>query len=298
MVFLISRKSKTEETLWVKCPSCAEVTFKKDLDRNRKVCPGCSHHFRMSARERVELLIDPGSFEEMDGSIVSKDPLKFNDNKSYRSRLKESRKKTGHADALVSGVGLMGGIRVSLAVFEFGFLGGSMGTVVGEKLLRAMMRAKEQGLPFVSISASGGARMHEGVFSLMQMARTVAGRIALGKEGLPFLSVLTDPTTGGVAASFAFLGDVILAEPGALIGFAGPRVIEETVKQKLPAGFQRAEFLYSKGMIDGVVPRSELKKRLIMLLYHLWPEAKNACMTKWSKRAKEGTNLGGSNGKP
>lgn len=298
MAFLISRRAKTEETLWIKCPSCAELTFKKDLERNRKVCPGCSHHFRMSARERVDLLLDPGSFEEMDFSIISKDPLKFNDGKSYRSRLKESRKKTGHADALVTGVGLMSGIRISLAVFEFGFLGGSMGVVVGEKLLRAMMRAKEQRIPFVSVTSSGGARMHEGVFSLMQMARTVACRIALAKEGLPFMSVMTDPTTGGVAASFAFLGDVILAEPGALIGFAGPRVIEETVKQKLPKGFQRAEFLFSKGMIDGVVPRAELKKRLVMLLYHLWPEAKQALMQKWSKRPKEGATLNGNNGKP
>ena len=296
MAFLMARREKPEENMWVKCPGCGEVGFKKDLGRNLKVCPACSYHFRMNAKERIEQLIDPGTFQEMDVAILSRDPLRFKDSKSYRARLKESRKKTGHAEALVSGVGLLSGVRVSLAVFEFGFLGGSMGAVVGEKLLKAMLRAKEERIPLVTVSASGGARMHEGAISLMQMARTISGRLLLSKEGVPFLSIMTDPTTGGVAASFAFLGDVILAEPGALIGFAGPRVIEETVKQKLPEGFQRAEFLLAKGMIDGVVPRAELKKKVATFLYHLWPPAKEACMKKWAKRPKEGASVAGNGG--
>jgi acetyl-CoA carboxylase carboxyl transferase subunit beta len=260
------RKVQIAEGLWIKCDSCKEIVYRQEVERAGRVCPKCRYPFRISARERLQLLADPGTFEERDAQLASGDPLRFKDTRWYRDRVKAAREKTGLEEAVVTGLARIGGFPVVLGVFEFAFLGGSMGSVVGEKLARAIELAVERRLPVVIVSASGGARMQEGILSLMQMAKTAAALERLGAHGLPYLSVLTDPTTGGVTASFAMLGDVILAEPRALIGFAGPRVIAETIRQPLPEGFQRAEFLLEHGQLDAIVERRDLKDTLRRLL--------------------------------
>jgi acetyl-CoA carboxylase carboxyl transferase subunit beta len=254
-------ESRVPEGLYIKCTSCKEIIYRKVVVENQSVCPKCSFHFRITARERLELLCD-GPWEEFDRGLVSADSLHFTDTKSYASRLQDGARKTGSLDAVVTAVGDLEGIRVVLASMEYGFIGGSMGVVVGEKVTRAAERALGERMPLIVVSCSGGARMMEGALSLMQMAKISAALAQLGDAGLPFISVLTDPTTGGVTASFAMLGDLNVAEPGALIGFAGPRVIEQTIRQKLPEGFQRSEFLLEHGMLDMVVDRRELKKTL------------------------------------
>jgi acetyl-CoA carboxylase carboxyl transferase subunit beta len=259
------QESRVPEGLWVKCGSCKEIIYRKEVVRNLSVCPKCDFHFRISARERLEMLFD-SAWEEFDQRLVSADPLKFQDTKAYAARLRDGRDKTASLDALVSAIGSLGGLSTVIAAMEYGFIGGSMGVVVGEKVTRAVERATKEKLPLIVVSCSGGARMMEGTLSLMQMAKISAALARLDEARLPFISLLTDPTTGGVTASFAMLGDLNVAEPGALIGFAGPRVIEQTIRQKLPAGFQRAEFLRDHGMIDMVVDRRELKKSLVRSL--------------------------------
>jgi acetyl-CoA carboxylase carboxyl transferase subunit beta len=258
-----AKKVKIPEGLWVKCDNCKEIIYRKEVEKNFKVCPKCDYHFRISASERLPYLVDEGSFLEVEDGLSPKDFLNFKD---YKDKLKSNRKKTGLKDALISGEAKIGGKPVSIVVMDFNFMGGSMGSVVGEKIARAVERAIEKKVPFVSVASSGGARMQEGILSLMQMAKTSAAAARLGEAGLPFISVLTDPTFGGVTASFAMLGDIILAEPKSLIGFAGPRVIEQTIKQQLPAGFQRAEFLLEHGMIDMIVPRKEMRATLGKML--------------------------------
>ena len=261
-------ESRVPEGLWVKCTSCKEILYRKDVVKNLSVCPKCGFHFRISARERLETLFD-GPWREFDQNLVSADPLAFRDTKAYADRLKDGRAKTNSLDALVSAVGEMDARPAVVAAMEYGFIGGSMGVVVGEKVTRAIEKAQASRLPLVVVSCSGGARMMEGTLSLMQMAKISAALARLHEARLPFLSVLTDPTTGGVTASFAMLGDLNLSEPGALIGFAGPRVIEQTIRQKLPPGFQRSEFLLEHGMLDLVVDRRELKKTLVRCLKFL-----------------------------
>jgi acetyl-CoA carboxylase carboxyl transferase subunit beta len=258
-----AKKVKIPEGLWVKCDNCKEIIYRKEVEKNFKVCPKCDYHFRISASERLPYLVDEGSFIEVEDGLSPNDFLNFKD---YKEKLKNSRKKTGLKDAVISGEAKIGGKPVSIIVMDFDFMGGSMGSVVGEKIARAMERALEKRTPFVSVASSGGARMQEGILSLMQMAKTSAAAARLGEAGLPFISVLTDPTFGGVTASFAMLGDIIIAEPKSLIGFAGPRVIEQTIKQQLPAGFQRAEFLQEHGMIDAIVPRREMRVALGKIL--------------------------------
>jgi acetyl-CoA carboxylase carboxyl transferase subunit beta len=250
--------SRVPEGLYVKCPGCTQVIYNKDLTANLGVCPRCAYHFKMTAAERLATLFD-GEYAVHDPGLMSTDPLEFNDTKPYKSRLKSSIAATGGKDAVVTATGLLDGIETEIAAMEYSFIGGSMGVVVGEKVTRAIERALERRSPVLIVSCSGGARMMEGALSLMQMAKTSAALARLDRAGLPFISVLTDPTTGGVTASFAMLGDLNIAEPKALIGFAGPRVIEQTIKQKLPEGFQRSEFLLEHGMIDMVVDRRELK---------------------------------------
>jgi acetyl-CoA carboxylase carboxyl transferase subunit beta len=257
------KKVKIPEGLWVKCDNCKEIIYRKEVDKNFKVCPKCDYHFRISASERLPYLVDEGSFVEVEDGLSPKDFLNFKD---YKDKLKNSRKKTGLKDAVITGEAKIGGKPVSLAVMDFGFIGGSMGSVVGEKITRAIERAIEKRIPFVSVASSGGARMQEGILSLMQMAKTAAAAARLGEAGLPFISVLTDPTFGGVTASFAMLGDIIIAEPKSLIGFAGQRVITDTIKQQLPAGFQRAEFQQEHGMIDMIVTRREMRATLGKIL--------------------------------
>jgi len=258
-------ESRVPEGLWSKCENCKEILYRKDVIKNLSVCPKCSFHFRLSARERLELFFD-GPWEEFDSGLVSADPLGFHDSKPYADRLKAGKAKTDSYDAVVSAVGTMGGRRTVIAAMEYGFIGGSMGVVVGEKVTRAIEKAVAEKLPLIVVSCSGGARMMEGTLSLMQMAKISAALVRLQQAKLPFISVLTDPTTGGVTASYAMLGDLNVAEPGALIGFAGPRVIEQTIRQKLPEGFQRSEFLLEHGMLDLVVDRRELKKALVRSL--------------------------------
>jgi len=258
-------ESRVPEGLWTKCEGCKEILYRKDVVKNLSVCPKCSYHFRLSARERLELLFD-GPWEEFDQGLVSADPLGFRDSKAYAERLKAGKAKTDSYDAVVSAVGTLGGRRVVIAAMEYGFIGGSMGVVVGEKVTRAIEKAVEEKLPLIVVSCSGGARMMEGAVSLMQLAKVSAALARLDEEKLPYISVLTDPTTGGVTASFAMLGDLNIAEPGALIGFAGPRVIEQTIRQKLPEGFQRSEFMLEHGFLDAVVPRKELKAYLASAL--------------------------------
>jgi acetyl-CoA carboxylase carboxyl transferase subunit beta len=252
-----------------KCAGCGEILYGEKLAQNLQVCPTCGHHFRVSAERYVEILIDEGSFDEIDREIASVDPLGFQDLKAYSDRLEVAVAKVGRNEAVLSGTGTLDGMEVALAVMDFRFVGGSMGSVVGEKIARAGRVALDRKLPLIVVSASGGARMQEGIYSLMQMAKTSSILARMHEAGLPYIAVLTDPTTGGVTASHAMLGDVNLAEPGALIGFAGPRVIEETIRQELPDGFQRSEFLLEHGMVDRVVDRRRLKGEIATLLRHM-----------------------------
>jgi acetyl-CoA carboxylase carboxyl transferase subunit beta len=252
-------ESRVPEGVWVKCGHCKEILYRRDVLKNLSVCPKCAFHFRIGARERLDMLFD-GTWEEFDPGLVSADPLDFRDNRPYADRLRAGKAKTNSLDALVSAIGEIGGRRTIVAAMEYAFIGGSMGVVVGEKVTRCIERALEERLPLVVVSCSGGARMMEGTLSLMQMAKISAALARLHEAGLPFLSLLTDPTTGGVTASYAMLGDLNIAEPGALIGFAGPRVIEQTIRQKLPEGFQRSEFLVEHGMLDMVVDRRDMKE--------------------------------------
>jgi acetyl-CoA carboxylase carboxyl transferase subunit beta len=252
-------KTVRTEGLWVKCESCRQIIWKKDLEDNLNVCPKCEKHFRIDARTRLGLLLDDNQYEMLDGNLSSTDPLRFVDLKPYSSRLRQAQHDTGLKDAVINAQGKVLGRPVVASVMEYAFIGGSMGAVVGEMITRAVERALSSKTPLIIVSASGGARMMEGVVSLMQLAKISAALARLDKERIPYISVLTDPTTGGVTASFAMLGDLNIAEPGALIGFAGPRVIEQTIRQKLPAGFQRSEFLLEHGMLDAVVHRKEMK---------------------------------------
>jgi acetyl-CoA carboxylase carboxyl transferase subunit beta len=255
--------------LWTKCPGCAEVIYNQVLKKNLQVCPKCSHHFPLGARDRLVSICDGEKFQEYDAGMEAVDVLQFKGVASYANKLKANRKKTGMKDAMVSGTGKIGGRQVSLGAMEFAFLGGSMGAVVGEKVTRTIERGLSGKMPVIVFSASGGARMYEGMFSLMQMAKTSGALAKLGAAGLPFISVLTNPTMAGVMASYASLGDMILAEPKAMIGFAGARVIRETTQQELPKGFQTAEFLHEHGLIDMIVSRSEMKETLARLLQYL-----------------------------
>ncbi len=247
------------EGLWVKCDSCRKVIWKKDLEENLNVCPHCGRHFRIDARTRLAQLLDDGKYETFDDGLASTDPLQFADLKPYSQRLQQAKKDTGLNDAVINAAGTLEGRPVIVSAMEYSFIGGSMGAVVGEKIARAVERATADGRPLIVVSASGGARMMEGVISLMQLAKISAALARMDEARVPYISLLTDPTTGGVTASYAMLGDLNIAEPGALIGFAGPRVIEQTIRQKLPEGFQRSEFLLQHGMLDAVVPRKQLK---------------------------------------
>ena len=249
------------EGLWTKCPQCGKPIWNADLEANLQVCPYCSNHFKIGARERIHMLLDPG-YEFVDGDLRSTDPLNFTDLKAYKDRLRQAQKKTGLNDAIVNAVGKINGLDVVVSAMEYSFIGGSMGAVVGETIARAVDRALESRTPLIIVSASGGARMMEGIASLMQLAKISAGLAKLDEAHIPYISLMTDPTTGGVTASFAMLGDLNIAEPGALIGFAGPRVIEQTIRQKLPEGFQRSEFLLEHGFLDAIVSRKELKPYL------------------------------------
>lgn len=260
------RKKDIPDGLWTKCPSCTEIIFKKELEDRWHVCPKCGYHFQIDRLTRLKLLTEEGSFEEWDADLYSLDPLGFKGTDSYIDKLKSNIRKTGIQDAIICGRARIGSHTVGLGIMEFAFLGASMGSVVGEKVTRLFERATEMGLPVVICCASGGARMYEGMLSLMQMAKTSAAVLKHSEAGLPYISILTHPTTAGVMASYATLGDVILAEPGALIGFAGPRVIKETTQRDLPEGFQRSEFLLKHGLLDMVVPRTELKRTVILLL--------------------------------
>jgi len=253
-----------------KCPSCGEIVYRERLAQNHMVCPECTYHFRIPPEEYLAVLLDAATFTEREGELRSTDPLQFVDLKPYTSRLKAAEEKIGHGDAILVGEGEIDGIPVCIGVMDFQFLGGSMGSVVGEKVARIGRRALELRRPLILVSASGGARMQEGIFSLMQLAKTSSVLARLHEAGIPYISILTDPTTGGTTASFAMLGDANLGEPGALIGFAGPRVIEETIKQELPEGFQRSEFLLEHGMVDRVVDRREMKSKVALLLRHMW----------------------------
>lgn len=256
-------KTVRTEGLFIKCESCHAFIWKKDLDANEKVCPKCNHHFKVAAAERLQMLFDNGAYQTSDTNLISPDPLKFVDRQPYADKLLSARAATGLTDALISAKGMLGGRPTLISAMEYSFIGGSMGSVVGEMVTLAIERAAREKIPLVVVSASGGARMHEGVLSLMQMGKVSAALALLDEARMPFVSVLTDPTTGGVTASYAMLGDLNIAEPGALIGFAGPRVIEQTIRQKLPKGFQRAEFLLEHGMIDAIVDRRDLRNYLI-----------------------------------
>jgi acetyl-CoA carboxylase carboxyl transferase subunit beta len=264
-----SKKREIPEGLWTKCPKCTTMVFDKELDENLKVCPHCQHHFQIGSRERIHSLVETCTFEEMNADMTSVDVLNFTGVASYTSKLEEYQKSTGLKDAVVTGIGKIGDHRAALGVMDFTFLGGSMGSVVGEKLARLIEKATEKALPLIIISTSGGARMYEGMFSLMQMAKTCAALAYHAKARLPYISVLTHPTTAGVMASYASVGDLILAEPAAMIGFAGPRVIKDTTQAELPPGFQTAEFLLEHGLIDAIVPRKEMKLRLMDYLHFL-----------------------------
>ncbi len=261
-----TKKREMPEGLWTKCPACETMIFDKELDENLKVCPKCGHHFPIGSRERIHSLVETCTFEEMDATMASVDILNFKGASTYKSKLEAYKKNTTLKDAVITGLCKIGEQRVALGVMDFNFLGGSMGSVVGEKLARLIERGTEKELPVIIISTSGGARMYEGMFSLMQMAKTSAALAYHAKKNLPYISVLTHPTTAGVMASYATLGDLILAEPGAMIGFAGPRVIKDTTQAELPPGFQTAEFLLDHGLIDAIVPRKEMKSQLIKYL--------------------------------
>jgi len=266
------RAVRVPKGMWLKCDSCGQIMFAKTVAENCEVCPKCGYHFRISARRRLESLFDEGAYEEFDALVAPTDPLNFKDQKRYKERIAQYQASTSEKDAVINAFGTMGGIRVVISCMEYAFMGGSMGSVVGEKITRAAERALSEKLPFIVISCSGGARMQESVFSLMQMAKISAALARLHEARLPYISVMTDPTTGGVTASFARLGDITIPEPQALIGFAGPRVIEQTIRQKLPEGFQRSEFLLQRGMLDMVVQRAEMKRALVTLL-SLFPKA-------------------------
>ena len=270
------RPSKVPEGLWVKCEKCRQILYNKELARNFKICPKCSYHFRLSAPERLRMLFDDEEYVELDADLRSADPLKFRDVKRYRDRLKQNQESVGTSDAIVIGSGTMGGIPVLIGAMEFFFLGGSMGSVVGEKVARAAETALRERRPLLLVSTSGGARMQEGILSLMQMGKICAALARLSDAAVPYISVMTDPTTGGVTASYAMLGDLNIAEPAALIGFAGPRVIEQTIRQTLPEGFQRSEFLLEHGMLDFVVERQEMKDTLVRCLRLLWDGGRQA----------------------
>ena len=263
------RTRSVPEGVWIKCPQCDAQLYRNELERNMLVCPKCGHHMRIGARQRLHYFLDPDSITELSENLEPQDPLKFRDSKRYRDRIIQAQKNTGEKDALVSVTGTLLGRPVVSCAFEFRFMGGSMGSVVGERFSRAARHAAENKMPLISFAASGGARMQEALFSLLQMAKTSAALARLGAERVPFISVLTDPTTGGVSASLAMLGDINIAEPGALIGFAGPRVIEQTVGQKLPEGFQRSEFLLDHGAIDMIVDRREMREQIADLLAKL-----------------------------
>lgn len=267
------RKVRTEG-LWVKCETCHKIIWKKDLDTNLNVCPNCNRHFRIDARTRLSQLLDDGLYQVEDENLVSTDPLNFADLKLYRDRLKQARENTGLNDAVINARGNLNGRPVIVSAMEYAFIGGSMGSAVGEAITRAVERATDERIPLIIVSASGGARMMEGVVSLMQLAKISAALARLDEAKVPYVSVLTDPTTGGVTASFAMLGDLNIAEPGALIGFAGPRVIEQTIRQKLPDGFQRSEFLLEHGMLDAVVHRKDLKDYISRALDFMMPNGK------------------------
>jgi acetyl-CoA carboxylase carboxyl transferase subunit beta len=261
-----TERRSVPEGLWTKCPSCETVLFKTDLEQSLMVCPKCGHHHRISARARLDALLDPEGRYELGQEVIPVDALKFKDSRKYPERLKQALEATGETDALIVMGGAIRSLEVVVACFEFEFMGGSMGSVVGERFVRGVETAVEQKVPFICFTATGGARMQEGLLSLMQMAKTNAALTRLAKKGLPYISVLTDPTMGGVSAGFAFVGDVVIAEPKALIGFAGPRVIENTVRQTLPAGFQRAEFLVEKGAVDFICDRRELRPKIASVL--------------------------------
>ena len=261
-----NKKIKVPEGMWIKCQGCSETVLGKDIEANLSVCPKCGHHYRIAARKRLEVLLDNGSFTEYDAGMTSVDFLNFKDAKSYQDRIDATVAKGGSKDAVICVEGALDGMAVQVACFDFAFMGGSMGSVVGEKITRAIERGLAQNQPVIVISASGGARMQESILSLMQMAKTSAALAKLKAAGIPFISILTDPTTGGVTASFAMLGDLNIAEPKALIGFAGPRVIEQTIRQKLPEGFQRAEYLLDHGMVDAIIPRTEMRQKLASIL--------------------------------
>ena len=261
-----ARQPRVPEGLWIICPGCREIIYRKEVERSQRVCPKCSHHFRIGARERVRLLVDEGSFVPQDEGVAPEDPLHFKDSRRYADRVKDAGRKSGCSEAVLCGEGRVHGRPLQLCAFEFDYMGGSMGSVVGERIARAAARALARGTPLAIVSCSGGARMQEGLYSLMQMAKTATALARLGRARLPYLSILADPTTGGVSASFAMLGDVILAEPNALIGFAGPRVIEQTIGGRLPEGFQRAEFLVAHGFVDMVVERAKLRETVARLL--------------------------------
>jgi acetyl-CoA carboxylase carboxyl transferase subunit beta len=260
-----SEKTVRTEGLWTRCPGCGKALFKADLEGNQHVCPHCGHHFRIDARTRIQNLLEPG-YELVDLELRSTDPLQFTDLKPYKKRLADAQKQTGLNDAIINAIGHIGPHAVILSVMEFSFIAGSMGTVVGETIARAVDRSLATRHPLIIVAASGGARMMEGIASLMQLAKISAGLARLDDAKIPYISVMTDPTTGGVTASFAMLGDLNIAEPGALIGFAGPRVIEQTIRQKLPPGFQRSEFLLEHGFLDAVVPRKEMKQYIVQAL--------------------------------
>ena len=261
------------EGLWVKCEGCRQIIWKKELEDNLSVCPKCEYHFRIDAADRILLLLDEGSIETADENLASTDPLSFTDTKTYKSRLAKGQEESGLKDAIINASGTLNGRPVLVSSMEYSFIGGSMGAVVGEAITRAIERAQDQKKPIVVVSASGGARMMEGVVSLMQMAKISAALARLDSARVPYISVLTDPTTGGVTASYAMLGDLTIAEPGALIGCAGPRVIEQTIRQKLPEGFQRSEFLLQHGMLDAVVHRKEMKRYIARALDFMTPKA-------------------------
>ena len=263
---------RTSDQLWVKCNSCNEIIYRKVIEQNLQVCPKCNYHFQIPARRRIDCVADPGTFIEYDADLASADPLEFKDSKRYPSRVKESQDKTGQKDAVVCGEATIKGQRAMIGIFEFNFMGGSLGSVVGEKITRLIERAVEKRIGVIIFCASGGARMQEGILSLMQMAKTSAALAKLHEARIPYISVLTDPTTGGVSASIAMLGDIIVAEPKAMIGFAGPRVIRDTIRAELPEGFQRAEYLFEHGMVDLIVERRDLQHTLASLLEMLKTE--------------------------
>lgn len=263
-------KRNIPEGLWHKCESCGEIVYSKKMEEHHWVCPACNFHFRIPSRKYISLLLDNGELDELDNNLSSSDPLKFKDSKRYPDRIKAATAKAGPAEGLIAGIGRIEGVELSFAIMDFAYIGGSMGAVVGEKVARAIERSIERNIPLIIVSCSGGARMQEGVLSLMQMAKTSGLLAVLAEKKIPFVSILTNPTTGGTMASYAALGDIIIAEPKALLGFAGPRVIKQTIGQDLPAGFQSSEFQLEKGFIDRVVDRKDLRSTVITLLKYMW----------------------------